>query len=289
MFGIIDVGSNSVRLMLHDGEKTVKKICKITKLAEGLGLNSTLNDQAIERTVEAVCFLVDAAQKNGVKKPYIFATAAVREAKNGNVFCNIVYNKTSIAVDVVKGENEAELGFLGSVGLNDGGIIDIGGASTEIVVKNGGKFAYKKSVDIGVVKIRDYRDFGYSDYNSLISSKIKEYGEIPKTSFFGIGGTATSVAAMMQELDIYDPKKIDGFVIEKKPLLLLFKKLSKKSVEEIVQMKGIQFGRADVIFGGVALLCGLFEKIGIDSITVSEKDNLEGYLIKNKSRIEKEL
>lgn len=288
MYAVIDIGSNSVRLMLFDGVKAVKKICKITKLAEGLGIGSALKKEASERTAETVSTLCKTAKDMGCKKVYAFATAAVREAVNGKEFCDRVNELCGVKVDVIKGEEEAELGFSGAVD-GDGGIIDIGGASTEVTVKDGGEVVFKKSVGLGVVKIRDFAEYGFIDADQMIETRIKEFGKIPVQKFFGIGGTATSVAAIMQRLSPYDPEKVDGFVIKIEDLKEFYDKIYSLSVSELKNLKGLQEGRADVIKGGINLLYKLMLYIGIDKITVSEKDNLEGYFYKNRDKIEKGL
>ena len=145
-YGVIDIGSNSVRLMISVDGKTIDKYVKTTRLAENMEADNNLQIDSIERTACAVSFFVDKAKEVGADKIYIFATAAVRQAKNKQVFLSQVKDLTSIDVDVIQGELEAKLGAMGALNGCDGGIIDVGGASSEVmVIKNGEKTVYGKA------------------------------------------------------------------------------------------------------------------------------------------------
>ena len=276
-YAVIDIGSNSVRLMIScDGISGDKDVIT-TKLAEGMR-GGYLEIGAMQRTVAAISFLCKKAKDCLVDKLYVFATAAVRKAKNRDEFLIEVKNECGVDVDVVSGDLEGKLGYVGALAGKDGGIIDVGGASTEITVVAGGVQLYVKSVDVGAVSVKDCCGQDKIKAEAFLLGQVKEYGEVPKTEFYAIGGTATSVAAILQELDPYDPKKVDGFLINKNQLISLKDRLYDLSVEERKELKGLRSERAEVIASGVAILCAVIEKLGVDKIIVSEKDNLEGYL-----------
>lgn len=277
-YGVIDVGSNSVRLMISDYSRTLFKEIKITRLAENVK-NDFLTEEAIERSAQAVSFFVLKAKNLGATKIFAFATASVRKAPNAKVFTDRVKELCGIEVEVISGEMEAELGVKGALKGRNGGIIDIGGASTEISVSNNGKRTYFKSLYIGTVFLKNNCGQNEGKLSACIDGIIDEYGLVPKTDFFGIGGTATSIASLMQGLEPYDPSKVDGYVIEKPALMSLKDRLFNLSIEEIKNLKGLQPERADVISGGVLLLLKIMDKLSIDKVIVSESDNLEGYLM----------
>ena len=278
LFGVIDIGSNSVRLMLSDGVNALSKENVITRIAEGQGEDSMLKDTAIERTALAVSFYVNKAKTLGADKILIFATAAVRKAKNKSKFLDRVKELCGINVDVVSGEKEADIGFLGATGGIDGGVIDIGGASSEIIVKKGGKLLYSKSLNVGCVSINN--DYGQDKdkIEEYLNKKIEEYGEVPPSNFYAIGGTATSLCAIAQDLKEYSKDKVDGFVLSREQVEDLVEKLSHMTIAERNDIPCLQKGRGEVILGGAILLSIIMKKLGINYITVSEKDNLEGYL-----------
>lgn len=283
-YGVIDVGSNSVRLMISDGKNTIYKKVITTRLAEGMG-EGVLQPVAIDRTASAVSFFVEQAKEECVDEIYAYATAAVRQSKNGNVFIDKVKDLCGIDVEIVSGETEAELGVKGALSGFDGGVIDVGGASTEVIVVKDGKIKYSKSLNVGAVKIKDACGQDFDKVKEYIDNKIVEYGSIPNAEFYGIGGTATTIAAIILQLEPYDPNKVDGFKVGIEQLERLTERLFSLSVEERKKLKGLQPARAEVIAGGAALMLSVMKKIGIEHITVSEKDNLEGYLLTKTEKI----
>ncbi len=279
-YAVIDVGSNSVRLMLSDGIDTLYKKVNTTKLAEGMEEQRKLTQVAIERTAKAVADFYAQAKKDIADKIFVFATAAVRQAKNGNEFVNAVKKLCGADVDVVSGSVEAELGYLGALGGKDGGVIDVGGASSEIIVVKNKKVIYSHSLDLGAVKLKDACGQDFNSVEKVTAEKLKEYGIVPKTQFYAIGGTATSLVSLELELEPYDPKMVDGYVLTKLNLSNLVDKLFSLTVEERKKLKGMFPPRAEVIAGGAKLLLDVMTLVGVDEIIVSERDNLEGYLIK---------
>ena len=184
-------------------------------------------------------------------------------------------------MEVISGEEEAEIGILGALGAKDGAVVDVGGASTEIVVKRDGTLVYKKSVDIGVVRIKDRCGREQSQIEKLGRETVKEYGNIPKIEeIYGIGGTATTIAAQVLGLTEYDSAKVTGSVITVDEMRKQADRLSKMSVEEIAKLPCMPKGRADVLSGGAVWLAVLMEELGIPKMIVSDRDNLEGYAIK---------
>lgn len=277
----IDVGSNSVRLMVMADGKTLYKQLDTTRLAEGLAQSGVLKPEAIERTARAVQIFAAAAELNGAGTPYVFATAAVRSSKNGADFVARVKALTGIDVDVLSGEEEAACGILGALRGRDGGIIDLGGASTEITLQQGGKTLYSKSVNIGTVRLFDMAGQDRSALQAAIDNSLNGYGalSLDGKDIYGIGGTATSLAALYHELEKYDPKVVEGTVLTREWLCAEAEKLLSLTVEERRALRGMEPRRADVIAGGCLLMYSILNRFNADRITVSESDNLEGYVL----------
>ena len=277
----IDVGSNSVRLMVMADGKTLYKQLDTTRLAEGLAQSGVLKPEAIERTARAVQIFAAAAELNGAGTPYVFATAAVRSSKNGADFVARVKALTGIDVDVLSSEEEAACGILGALRGRDGGIIDLGGASTEITLQQGGKTLYSKSVNIGTVRLFDMAGQDRSALQAAIDNSLNGYGSLSLDGkdIYGIGGTATSLAALYHELEKYDPKVVEGTVLTREWLCAEAEKLLSLTVEERRALRGMEPRRADVIAGGCLLMYSILNRFNADRITVSESDNLEGYVL----------
>lgn len=277
----IDVGSNSVRLMVMADGKTLYKQLDTTRLGEGLANSGVLKPEAIERTARAVQLFAAAAELNGAGTPYVFATASVRSASNGGDFVKRVKQLTGIYVDVISGEEEAACGITGALRGRDGGIIDLGGASTEITLQKGGKTVYSKSVNVGTVRLYDIAGQDRQALERAVEATLKDYGNLSLagTDMYGVGGTATSLAALFHELPAYDPKVVDGTVLTVGWLGSMAERLLSMSVEERKAMRGMDVRRADVIAGGCLLLHHILKRFGAEKLTVSESDNLEGYVL----------
>ena len=280
-FAVIDVGSNSVRLLFVADGKVLYKVLQTTRLGEGLAQSGFLNAVSIERTARALAFFYEKAKSEGAEEVFAFATAAVRSAKNKEEFLTRVSELCSMQVEVLSGEEEAEIGAIGALGTSDGGICDVGGASTEIVVKREGKLVYKKSVDIGVVRLKDLCGRDKDKLLRTAETAAENFSDMPKIDeLIGIGGTATTLAALALRLEKYSGEKITGAVIGIEQIRALADKLSLMTVEEIAALPCVPKGRADVLSGGAVWLSVLMQKQGIQRLIASDTDNLEGYALK---------
>lgn len=275
----IDIGSNSVRLMMWADGKTLYKRINTTRLGEDLVSTGVMSPAAMHRTAAAVRDFAAAAAEEGAAKVYAFATAAVRRAANREEFLGEVRRVAGIEVDVISGEEEAEIGILGALGNSDGGMIDVGGASTEIIVRCGGKSVYAHSADVGAVRLYDACGRDYDKLNGFIAAALAEYGEVPACgAMCAIGGTATTMASVALALEKYDPAVIDGTRIGVVQAGEMAKKLLSMPVDEVMKMRGMDPRRADIIGGGSLLMYRIMRMLGLSEITVSERDNLEGYV-----------
>ena len=278
-YAVIDIGSNSVRLLLWaDGRSIYKKI-ETTRLGGGLSQTGRLSEAAIRRTADAVAAFAREAAREGAEKTAAFATAAVRSAENGRDFVRFVRAECGVDVDVISGEKEAALGLAGALGGRDGGIVDVGGASTEITVAAGGKIVCAVSADIGAVRLKDLCGEDRAALARVIAEKTAAFGRVPPTAeLYAIGGTATSLAALEKEVEPYDPAQIDGTVLPAECVQAWADKLLSLSQEERLRLRGMDPRRADILGGGVLLLRAAMAAAGAEKIFVSERDNMEGYL-----------
>ena len=279
MHAVIDVGSNSVRLMLHDGEKTINKFINSTKLAEGIVNCSELSDKAIARTADAIINYVNKAREY-TNDVMIFATEAVRRATNSEMLIGRVFRATGVEIEVVSGDMEARLGYGGVGKSGECTVIDIGGASTELIFGSDGVIEYAKSVRMGGVVLRDVCGEDELKLESYIDDKIAEFGELPNCKIaIAIGGTATTISALLHEVKPYDPSKIHNSIINKSELKMLIKKIKGMTLEERRELKGMFVGREDIIIGAMHAMYKIMELLCVENVTVSESDNLEGYLL----------
>lgn len=278
-YAVIDIGSNSVRLLLWADGCSLSKTVLTTRLGEGISFSPTLLPQAIDRTVAAISELLKKAQDFGAVKIYAFATAAVRSAVNGQDFIHTVYENCGIIPEILSGEEEAEAGYLGALEGRDGGIIDVGGASSEITIGKNGKIIYAVSADVGAVRLKDACGEDKQKLKNYIDEKISVYGTVPYCPMTLIGGTATSLAALEYGVEPYDPKVIHRSTLTAERIGFWAEKLLSMKQSERLLLKGMDRKRADILGGGALLLYEILKKIQAEKVSVSETDNTEGYLM----------
>ena len=279
-FAVIDIGSNSVRLMMLANGKVLYKTIKTTRLGEGLALSSRICEPAMTRTLDALSAFMDQAKKEGAEKIVAFATAAMRSAENGREFAMLVESKIGLKIEIISGEEEAQIGILGAIGKEDGSIIDVGGASTELIVQKDKEITYRNSLDVGVVRIRDLCDRSKPRVRELALRMVKNYGT-PKLygKTYAIGGTATTIGALLLNLEKYDGTAVSNVVVTKEQVRKLADELFSKTVDEIASHPCVDKLRADVLAGGVEWLYAIMEHLSLDKLYISDGDNLEGYAI----------
>ena len=249
-----------------------------TRLGDGLNFSRTLNAAAIQRTVQAVCDFKAQAEGDGAEEVLAFATAAVRSSDNPQDFLSAVKNKCGLCVEVLSGAEEAAVGLAGALGNADGGIIDVGGASTEVTARSKGTITYSQSVAVGTVRILDATGRNMDKIKRFVAEKISEYApcNLGGCDMYAVGGTATRLAHIKHNLKEYRPDISNGTLFTAEEIHNLADMLTRTPVEEL-RRTTICTKSADLIGGGAELLASVMDKFGIEKIKVSESDNLEGY------------
>ena len=220
-------------------------------------------------------------------------TSALRDSKNGNIFVDRAKQKTNINVEIISGNEESNLGFMGVLeGLDTDEqilVIDIGGGSTEFIVGDIEGIKFAKSENVGALRMTEkFLAKDPIDTNEFSSMSNFIYGEIKDTidyikskqikKIVGIGGTITSLSAMNQELEVYSMEKIHNSEVSIKNIKDILQNLKQMTLNDKKTLKGLQPKRADIITAGVEILNIIMENLEIEKIIVSEYDNLEGLM-----------
>lgn len=277
---IIDIGSNSVRERISCNGKVFLRRFITTQLAKN-AKNGLLCEQSIVRTFSGVDKLISLAKENNAKV-FAFATAAVRNAVNANYFINEFFNRYGILLDVLSGEREGQMGVWGALKGKNGCIIDVGGASSEIVYSHCGEIKYSHSMQVGAVSLTDRFARDFNGASNFLNEKIdEEFAKIPNLDcdIYGIGGSANITAFISSGLKQFDREKTNGLAVDINYLRSITQELYQKSGEQIVEDYAIDSLRAKVIHSGALLLTKLLEKTKKDKIILTEDDNLEGYYL----------
>ena len=277
---IIDIGSNSVRERISCNGKVFLRRVITTQLAKN-AQNGCLNEASVLRTFEGLDLLFSLAREHKAKV-FAFATAAVRNAKNKEDFISKFNSKYGEKLDVLSGENEGKMGVLGALKGKSGCIIDVGGASSEVVCSFNEKVIYAHSMQVGAVSLTDKcgKDFSLA-YEFLTKQIEKEFDKIPKEigEVYGIGGSANSVAFIKSGLKSYNREATNGIVVDNNYLFELAKKFYLMDSKQISAEFLIDNLRSNVIHSGTLILACLLNKLCVTKIILTEDDNLEGYYL----------
>jgi exopolyphosphatase/guanosine-5'-triphosphate,3'-diphosphate pyrophosphatase len=300
----VDVGSNSVRLLILDeqGERVLRRITT-TRLAEGVDRTGRLADAAIERTVAAITAFRDEWVAAGVATDgahvRIAATSAVRDAEDRERFRAAVHEAVGVAVDVISGEEEAALGFAGASGavpsIDPCLVVDVGGGSTELVVGREGEVLAAVSTRIGCVRLTErdlhddppshaQREAAVATSEAVLADGLATLadGLAPHGLTLGdvrtvvaVAGTATTLAALELGLDAYEESRIHGTVVTAAALDRLADELLGMAVVDRASLGPVQAGRAEVLHGGAVVLATALRLLGRPELVVSEADSLD--------------
>lgn len=295
----IDIGTNTLRLLISEiGKHHFKEMHSermITRLGEGLSGSGRLTDNAIARTVSTLKDFRTIIDRYMINEVVVAATSAVREAENRQYFIDLVKKEIGFDIEVISGEEEARRTFLGIMqgvdkGLGDIVAIDIGGGSTEFIFGKEGRIKEKISIDLGVVKLTEK----YIKSDPILQSdlarmqgKIREsirevvlrMGNIGGTRLVGTAGSITTLAAIDQKLEAYNPLRINNYILKLASLKEIFSDLVSKSTKERRMIKGLEPGREDIIAAGAAILITAMEEMDYESIIVSDYGLREGLVI----------
>ena len=271
---LIDIGSNSVRLAIFAGGRIVYKEKITSQLGRGLDGSGFIVDTSMQRTLAAMDEFILKATDSGVTKDNIFAfaTATVRRAENGKEFCDLVYQKHGVKVDVVSEKGEADLAIEGALGKNDGAVLDVGGASSELIIRDNGKIIYSRSLPLGAVVLHDKFGSDLAAADKFIKEQVAFYGDLPKIKKLTcVGGTATTIATVLYLTGVGDGENVSRSDLEK-----LNGYFATFPTDGLVQM-GIDELRATILPVGALLVTAIVDHAGADGFMATHNDNLIGY------------
>jgi len=288
---VIGIGSNSVRMLVAqvqgDTFRRLGRDREGTRLFAGLDEQKRLAPQAMDTTIAAVSRMAQSAREQGCEKIHLFATSATRDASNQQEFAQRLQNEAGVALEICSGEKEAALSFAGATDGGYSGVIDSGGGSTEFVVGQGHNLVCSFSCQMGAVRLfRQAPIAGHGDLSAveelatdILNRKLMNHPtlRLPET-WIGTGGTFTTLAAMVKGIRWTDRTYMHGTrltlpQVQEKAMLL-----SDMTMEERLQLPGLQPHRADIVVHGICILTAAMKRLGIQQITVSEYGNLDGYL-----------
>ncbi len=295
---VIDIGTNSTRLLVAevvDAEVTeLERRSNVTRLGRGVDTSRQLAAEAVEDVCETVAEYVAIYEPLKPDAVTAIATSAVRDAENSGAFLAELRERFALAARILDGAEEARLTYLGTCA---GGppadrtlVVDIGGGSTELVVGSGPKVDFHASLQAGTVRHTERYlttdppapedlDALAVDVRGLIDDELADTAIATAEQGIAVAGTPTSLAAIEQRLDPYDPELVHGFELTLDAIQHMYSMLASMALEERLAVPGLQPSRAPTIVAGVVILTQVMRAFGLREIEVSEHDILYGAAI----------
>jgi len=297
---VVDIGTNSTRLLVADVDPaagTVRELerrSEVTRLGAGLEASGRLSDEAMARvfaTLDGYLEITDAVGGVAVRRAVL--TSATRDAANGPQFSARVRDDYGFDARTIPGEEEARLSFLGATSSRDpeGGeqivVLDIGGGSTEFIVGRGRAVEFHVSTQAGVVRHSERHlhhdpplpaelDALARDVRATFAAAVPEELRASTGAMIAVAGTATSMAAIDQALEPYDPARVDGYRVSLAACERISQRLAAMTDAERREVAGLHPQRAPTIVAGSLFIIEAVRAFGLDAAEVSEHDILYG-------------
>ena len=271
---------------------------RITRLGEGLKQTGTISPGPLERTVRVLNDFLERGRAFAPERIRIVATSAVRQSSNRDAVVKEVLQRTGVPMEVIDGETEASLTYLGALKAMEGLtppylVLDIGGGSTELIFGESRQDCLKAfSIEVGVVTLTE----GFLRGNPPSRKEISEAEAFVRRSLqpvfsqllpyvtssittVGTAGSVTTLLAMALGMKVYNPSLIHRKGLSRGTVQDLFDELSGKTLEARLQIPGVEKGREDIIFAGALILLSVMHALSQAGLVVSDSGLREGVLL----------
>jgi exopolyphosphatase/guanosine-5'-triphosphate,3'-diphosphate pyrophosphatase len=287
----------------HSGElRELARRSEVTRLGEGVDASGSLSDAAIDRVIKVLNEYHDEIKQHECEADLAVLTSAVRDAENGEQFAERLRKDYGLDARVLRGEEEAQLTFLGAMFgqatqddatgevVPDGEptvVIDVGGGSTEFVVGRGHTAGFHVSLQAGIVRMSERHIHSdppepkelqalATDVREVFADGLPASEREHVTRGIAVAGTATQAAAIEQELEPYDPVRVDGYDLQLATIELLLARLADMDEAKRREVVGLHPDRAPTIVAGMIVLSEALRAFGLEHVEVSEHDILHG-------------
>jgi exopolyphosphatase/guanosine-5'-triphosphate,3'-diphosphate pyrophosphatase len=296
-YAAIDVGTNSVKF--HVGERdaggtwrAVVDRAELTRLGEGLEAHGEIGPEALERTAAAIAGMVDEAKALGAQAIAAVGTAGLRIARNSDAVVATIAARTGITVEVIPGEEESRLAYLAAkagVGLAEGSLVvfDTGGGSTQFTFGNAARVDERFSVEVGAVRYTERFGLAGAVTREVLAEALAAIagdlaridGRPAPDALVAMGGAVTNITAVKHAMATYDPDVVQGSVLDRAEIDRQIELYRTRDVEARRAIVGLQPKRADVILAGACVVRTVMEKLGQETLTVSDRGLRHGLLV----------
>ncbi|WP_419825419.1 Ppx/GppA family phosphatase [Sphingomonas sp.] len=287
---IIDIGSNSIRLVVYEGPARIPSVLFNEKVMAGLGKSlvatGALDPQAMDRGIAALDRFLLVARQIGVSTLHTVATAAVRDASNGADFLR---RAAAIGLDVrvLSGAEEAEMageGVIAAFPGADGIVGDLGGGSLELARVEGGGARHTSSFPLGVLRIGALRRRGGGALREVVREALAEAGWTDKGAglpFYLVGGSWRALARLTMWRTGYPLPIVHGFTMPPASPAQIAKSLADSDKAALKEVPGLSSSRAATLPDAAALLAAVVAELGSSQLVTSAFGLREGVLFRN--------
>ena len=294
---ILDIGSNSVRMAINqiqnDGSyREIKRVKSDSRLSEGMGAKKTLKEEAMKRTIASLADFKDIYSQYSHVNVIGIATAAVRQAQNSDIFLSQVKQRIGIDVKVLSGDKEAYYDYVGVVnrlGIKNCLILDIGGASCELVAVKHGKNTNLISIPMGAVNLSERfhladRVSGSNLFNAQFNirkefSKVGWLSQSKRQPLVLLGGANRTLARINRKRqNMVRIDAIHGYHLSYEQVNRTFLNMLRGNMKRRQQIPGLEADRADIIVGGLMPLVVLMDYLDTKKVYFSQSGVREGII-----------
>jgi exopolyphosphatase/guanosine-5'-triphosphate,3'-diphosphate pyrophosphatase len=300
-FGAIDIGTNSIHLMMveitPEGDfHTIGRDREMVQLGRGGMVEHVLTPRAMEDGLAALTRFSKMARLKGIHDLRAVATSAVREARNGGDFVELVDEQINLSLEVISAEEEARLIYLAvrhtiDLGEDDNLIVDIGGGSVEIVVGNAGAARQLCSAKLGSLRLAE--TFMKADPPTMAELKtvrrhirtrlkpiFKKIGALRPVRCIGTSGTISSIAAVCAyRRGVTEIEPVTRLSITADEVKTLIGELRRMTREQRAKVPGIDAKRVDAILPACILLSVLMRTYEVNEIDYCDRALREGIVL----------
>ncbi len=299
---IIDIGSNSARLVISHIYKNgaynmVYNQKEALRLSQKVNDKNMLTEEAFISTIDTMKSFAYMCKIYQADKTIAVATAAIRNSVNGSELVARVAEETGIKLHIISGNTEAYISYLGVINTLDvknGIIFDLGGGSTELILFKDRKILESVSLPIGAVNTTSMFNTRnvmppnvYSDVSFFITSRLDQYPWIKQNemSLIGVGGTARTVAKIIQRTKKYPATKIHNYAYNVQTYREFFNNLRSTNLEQRKKISGLSNERSDIILAGSSIINCLFDVTGAKKLITSGCGLREGLFFDYYSKV----
>ena len=295
-YAVLDCGTNSIKFHVAEraadgGWRSLVDRAELTRLGEGTEATGAISPAALERTVTAVEGMVEEARSLDVLAIAAVGTAGLRMASNRDTVLAAIAERTGVEVEVIAGDEESRLAFQAvRAGLPTPrgtlAVLDTGGGSTQLTFGHDDSVDERFSVNVGAVRYTER--FGLDDKVtpdvlanacSAIAADLDRVDGRPSVdTLVGMGGAITNLTAVKLGLDPYDPERVQGAVLERVEIDRQIEQYRSTGTEERRTIVGLQPKRAEVILAGACIVRTVMDKLGAQSLVVSDRGLRHGVL-----------